>query len=147
MSRGEPREAVREFWPDQAPGNFVGGDWRSVDQLYEVDDPSTGLPLSAVPSTCPAEVDAAIEVAAAAQPEWAAATLSERAAVIRGLVEPLRAWGERLTALGLPTPETHCRRRGETSTWRCAISRSGRGGCSRRPVAATCRIATDCRWS
>lgn len=99
MSRGEPREAVREFWPDQAPGNFVGGDWRSVDQLYEVDDPSTGLPLSAVPSTCPAEVDAAIEVAAAAQPEWAAATLSERAAVIRGLVEPLRAWGERLSAL------------------------------------------------
>ncbi|MEV0716901.1 aldehyde dehydrogenase family protein [Asanoa sp. NPDC050611] len=46
-------------------------------------DKASGASLGTVPAATPADVDAAVERAAAAQPAWAALTYNERAAVLR----------------------------------------------------------------
>jgi succinate-semialdehyde dehydrogenase/glutarate-semialdehyde dehydrogenase len=68
---------------------FIGGEWIDTGTRFGVDDPATGEMLAEVARCGAAETEAAIVAAIAAQPEWAARTARERAAV-------LRAWADLL---------------------------------------------------
>jgi succinate-semialdehyde dehydrogenase / glutarate-semialdehyde dehydrogenase len=62
-------------------------------------DPATGERLAEYPAFSDAEVDAALDRAAAAQTGWAARAFAERAAVLRRTAEVLRAESEDLALL------------------------------------------------
>jgi malonate-semialdehyde dehydrogenase (acetylating)/methylmalonate-semialdehyde dehydrogenase len=61
--------------------NYVGGRWVSVEGVehQEVRNPATDEVLAEVPLSGPAEVDAAVDAAAAAFPDWRATPPQERA--------------------------------------------------------------------
>jgi betaine-aldehyde dehydrogenase len=74
-------------------------------------NPATGELLGYVPVAGPAEVDAAVAAARAAQPRWAALSGAERARILRRAAEILRARNDELAALetrdtGKPIQET-----------------------------------------
>ena len=74
-------------------------------------NPATGELLGYVPIAGPAEVDAAVTAARAAQPRWAALSGAERARILRRAAEILRARNDELAALetrdtGKPIQET-----------------------------------------
>ncbi|PZF60087.1 aldehyde dehydrogenase [Curtobacterium sp. MCBD17_034] len=104
-------EALAAFWPDGRPRNFVGGRWTDAAAGAVTHDPSTGTAYTDVPETSRAEVDEAVAVALAAQPAWAARTVSDRAAVLGALRAALAEHGEALARLeaidsGNPMPST-----------------------------------------
>jgi betaine-aldehyde dehydrogenase len=92
-------QALQAFWPDQQPRTFVGGQWCDPVASAPTDDPSTGLLLADAPVSSPAEVAAAVEAAAQAQPAWAAVGLEARAAALQEFAHRLRERGEELALL------------------------------------------------
>jgi betaine-aldehyde dehydrogenase len=80
------RSLVLEY-AKKVTGNFIGGQWvpSQSGSTIEILDPSTGRTLGEVPSSTADEVAAAVEVAAAAQPSWAAKTPSQRSKALLDL--------------------------------------------------------------
>ena len=68
-------------------------------------DPATGEQLTEYPAFSDADVDAALDGAAAAQTGWAALAFAERAAVLRRAAGVLRADAEELALLVTHTAE------------------------------------------
>ena len=67
---------------------FIGGTWRDGSQgTFEVLDPSTGDVVTSVARAGLDDLDAAIDAAAAAQPDWAARPPRERGEVLRKAYE------------------------------------------------------------
>lgn len=91
-------EAVRAFWPDGRAKNFVGGSWVDAGGVSDVVDPSTGRPYATAPDSSRADIAAAVDAAAAAQPAWARLTLLERAEALTAFRAALLQ-GERELAL------------------------------------------------
>src|SRR5438552_10220079 len=63
--------------------NFIGGEWRDIKNVATtpVFNPSTGDPIAETPMGGPKEVDAAVQAAAAAFPEWMETPPVERARI------------------------------------------------------------------
>src|SRR4051812_1545971 len=61
--------------------NLVAGKWTtsSASRSGDVFNPSTGVPIASVPLSSAAEVNSAVEAAAAALPAWAETPVVERA--------------------------------------------------------------------
>jgi acyl-CoA reductase-like NAD-dependent aldehyde dehydrogenase len=91
--------ALAAFWPEGRPLNHVGGAWTESRKRSATVDPSTGVAYTDVPDSSREEVDDAIAAAEAAQPAWAALTVSERAARLSRFREVLAAYGEDLALL------------------------------------------------
>ncbi|HEY7692534.1 MAG TPA: gamma-aminobutyraldehyde dehydrogenase [Gaiellaceae bacterium] len=72
---------------------FVGGKWTEAADggTMEVLNPATGEAIAEVPACTAADVDAAVEAARKALPEWLDATPGERAAVLLQLADILEA--------------------------------------------------------
>jgi 1-pyrroline dehydrogenase len=72
-------------------GNFIGGEWVEAagGDVDEVLDPATGEVIAEVASSSPADVDRAVEAAAAAFDGWAATTPGERATALWRLADRL----------------------------------------------------------
>ena len=82
-----------------------------TDELLVTINPATGERLAALPVAGPAEVEAAVAAARAAQPAWAALAGAERARILRRAAEILRARNDQLAVLetrdtGKPIQET-----------------------------------------
>ncbi len=82
-------------------GNFIGGEWREVADggTDAVLDPATGDAIAEVASSTKADVDRAVEAAAAAFPEWAATTPGERATALWRLADRIEEDRDELVAL------------------------------------------------
>ncbi len=81
--------------------NFVGGQWRDavgVEALADV-NPATGETVAMVPLSGPAEVDAAVAAARAAQPGWREVPPPKRARAVLALRAELLRRRKELTAL------------------------------------------------
>ena len=80
---------------------FIGGAWRdaSVGEHFTVFNPSTGEVLAHVADGSPADGEAALSAAAAAQPGWSRSTPRERSDLLRRAFELIRENGEQLAAL------------------------------------------------
>lgn len=80
---------------------LVGG--RLVDSVdgatRAIFDPATGESIAVVPEGGPADVEAAVEAASAAWPEWSESTPGERADVLFGIVDAIEANREELALL------------------------------------------------
>jgi succinyl-CoA reductase len=81
------------FPPDGRGALFIGGTWRppASGRYAPVVDPSSGRPIGEVPVASAEEARAAIEAAAAAEERWGATPGHERARILRGVAERLRA--------------------------------------------------------
>lgn len=80
-------------------------------ETFQTINPATGEVLATLPIAGPAEIDAAVARASAAQKEWRKRTGTERARVLRRAVDILRARNDELAALetrdtGKPLQET-----------------------------------------
>lgn len=103
--------ALRAFWPDRTPRNFIAGEFTDTAARVEATDPSTGVAYTTVPHSDAAEVGAAVTAAQRAQPAWAALPLAERIAHLQRFRAALEDAGERLALLesidsGNPLPST-----------------------------------------
>ncbi|GAB2475168.1 NAD-dependent succinate-semialdehyde dehydrogenase [Jatrophihabitans fulvus] len=79
---------------------YIGGDWRDgAEGTFDVLDPSTGSVIAAVAKASSTDVDAAIDAAAAAQPQWAAKAPRERGEVLRKAFELMVARSDELAYL------------------------------------------------
>lgn len=92
-------EAVRAFWPDGRPMNFVNGEWSEPADRVETRDPSTGGVIADAPESSAGDVEAAVAAAEVAQRSWRALTPSERAAHLMRLRDAMEEWGERIAML------------------------------------------------
>jgi aldehyde dehydrogenase (NAD+) len=77
----EASDAVRAWLEGHKAGfgHFIGGRFTAPGELFEVCDPSTGAPIARVTQGTPADIDAAVAAARAAQAAWAALAGHERA--------------------------------------------------------------------
>lgn len=108
---GPYTEALRAFWKDALPKNFIDGEWADSEERAATVDPSTAYAYTSTPETSRDEVNRAVAAAAAAQPAWAKLTLSERAEHMRALRAALSETGEEIAFLeaidsGNPLPST-----------------------------------------
>src|SRR5262245_2419694 len=80
---------------------FVGGKWTDAADgaTMEVLNPATGETIAEVPACAAADVDAAVEAAAAALPEWLDATPAERAELLLKLADVIDANTDELAAI------------------------------------------------
>src|SRR6476619_3703938 len=78
--------------------NYVGGQWTPASGTEELDvtDPATGEVLARVPLSTASDLDAAVQAARAALPEWRAVSVIERARRLFELRERLVARQEQL---------------------------------------------------
>jgi aldehyde dehydrogenase (NAD+) len=53
-------------------GHFISGKWVQGSAHFDTSDPATGKPLAAIAQAMPADIDAAVKAARAAQKHWAA---------------------------------------------------------------------------
>lgn len=62
------------------PRNFINGDWRrpASTEFFDVTNPATSELLARTPMSTPADVDAAVQAAAAAFPAWRRTPPGER---------------------------------------------------------------------
>jgi malonate-semialdehyde dehydrogenase (acetylating) / methylmalonate-semialdehyde dehydrogenase len=72
--------------------NWIGGEWRDASggETFAVDNPRHGKPMGAVVMSTAADVDGAVQAAAAAYPAWSQMPIKERAQVmfkLRALME------------------------------------------------------------
>jgi len=69
--------------------NFIGGDWADAtsDSAREIVSPVTGETLATAPDASPADVDAAVGAARAAQPAWGALSAWERATICHAIAD------------------------------------------------------------
>ncbi|MFI0432212.1 MAG: aminobutyraldehyde dehydrogenase [Candidatus Nanopelagicales bacterium] len=83
------------------PGCWIGG--RAVSgssgELHDVLDPSTGRPIATVELAGPAEVEAAVDAAAAAFPAWSCATPASRSAALNELARAMSARADEYAAV------------------------------------------------
>ncbi|RNF35885.1 NAD-dependent succinate-semialdehyde dehydrogenase [Paracoccus methylarcula] len=89
---------------------FIAGEWISLSNRFAVTNPSTGEVLADVADCTREHARHAIDVAAAAQKEWAARTGKERADILRRWFDLLIAHADDLAAIltaemGKPLPE------------------------------------------
>jgi succinate-semialdehyde dehydrogenase/glutarate-semialdehyde dehydrogenase len=70
-------------------GLFIGGEWRDSGDgsTIDVEDPATGKTLTSVASATPADGQAALDAAVAAQHDWARTAPRERAEILRSAFE------------------------------------------------------------
>jgi len=82
-------------------GNVIGGEERPAagGGTFEKLAPATGEPISLVARSGPADVDAAVTAAAAAQPEWAARTVEERGRLLRRVAQLLERDRDEIAAI------------------------------------------------
>ena len=82
-------------------GIFVGGSWRDAasGETMEVLNPATEEVLAHVPSCSAVDVDAAVEAARTALPEWLETTPGERAAILLELARVLEEHSDELAAI------------------------------------------------
>src|SRR4249919_1870732 len=80
---------------------FVGGKWTEAADggTMEVLNPATGETIAQVPACTAADVDAAVEAAKQALPEWLDSTPGERAALLLELANILEANAEELAEI------------------------------------------------
>jgi betaine-aldehyde dehydrogenase len=80
--------------------NFVNGEHvgPASGQSSDVVDPSTGEAYARAPVSGPADVDAALRAAAAAQPGWRDATPAERSLALLRLADAIESRGEEIVA-------------------------------------------------
>ena len=71
------------FDPQTWDGRYFDGSWALAAQTSPVTSPSTGESIARVAATTPADLDAAVQSARAAQHAWAAVPAEQRAAVMR----------------------------------------------------------------
>ncbi len=85
--------------------NYIGGEWVPSAATEAIDDvdPATGEVLARVPLSTVADVDAAAAAARAAQPEWAAVSVTRRARALFALREAM--WEEREALAQLVTQD------------------------------------------
>jgi aldehyde dehydrogenase (NAD+) len=83
----EASDAVRGWLDGHKAGfgHFIGGAFTAPGDLFDVHDPSTGALLARVTQGSPADIDAAVVAARAAQPRWAALPGHERARCLYAL--------------------------------------------------------------
>ena len=74
----------------QPVGSLIGGTWIETAATFPDLDPSSGAELARVAACGAAEVDAAVEAAAAAAPAWGATKLADRATVLERLAALIR---------------------------------------------------------
>lgn len=88
MGQGEREQAVLGAVAKEL---FLGGKWQpaSGNRTFGVENPATGETLCAVSDATPADGAAALDIAAAAQPEWAATPPRVRADILRRAYELL----------------------------------------------------------
>jgi 1-pyrroline dehydrogenase len=81
--------------------NFIGGTWvDSIDGRTDaVIDPATGEPMAEVAASGAGDVDRAVDAAAAAFDEWAAASPATRAAALLRFADAVEADGEELVRI------------------------------------------------
>ncbi|MFC7579947.1 aldehyde dehydrogenase family protein [Schaalia naturae] len=96
---GIEESALKEFWDDEAPRNYIAGTWREAGRRYDSVNPSTGSVFTSVPDSTAQEVDEAVSVAQAAGPQWASLSVGQRVETLMGLAPLLEDWRERLTLL------------------------------------------------
>ena len=80
-------------------GLIIGGESKAAASTFTVEDPATAQTLAVVADGGAADATAAVDAAAAAFPEWAAATPRFRADILRRAYELMVADVDRLTAL------------------------------------------------
>ena len=95
MSTQTDEQAVLDAAPNQL---FIGGEWRDASggAKLSIEDPSTGETLCEVADATPADAEAALDAACAAQAEWAATAPNERSEI---LYRAFVALGERADEL------------------------------------------------
>ncbi|SNZ20324.1 NAD-dependent succinate-semialdehyde dehydrogenase [Cohaesibacter gelatinilyticus] len=62
---------------------YIGGEWRDLDDKFDVTNPATGEVIASVSDCSVADVKEAIDLAYTAQKEWAKKTGKERAGILR----------------------------------------------------------------
>jgi succinate-semialdehyde dehydrogenase/glutarate-semialdehyde dehydrogenase len=72
--------------------NYIGGEWTSgrAEETFSVINPATEEVIATVPNATPDDVHAAIDAAAAVQPEWADSLAADRAKILRAAAEKMR---------------------------------------------------------
>ncbi|AGN00156.1 aldehyde dehydrogenase [Salinarchaeum sp. Harcht-Bsk1] len=80
---------------------YVDGEWREASggDTMPVENPATREPFTEVPAATAADVDAAYEAAAAAQPEWAAKSREERLEYVQAAHDHLQERFEEVVGL------------------------------------------------
>lgn len=79
---------------------FVGGEWRAAEGGWAGSvDPSTGEEIARVADANEADLEAAVEAAASAAPEWAATPWAERAVALHRLADRIEADAEAFAGL------------------------------------------------
>ncbi|HUG08629.1 MAG TPA: NAD-dependent succinate-semialdehyde dehydrogenase [Acidimicrobiia bacterium] len=80
---------------------LIGGDWgpASDGSVIEVLDPSTGEPITSVPSASAEDARAAVDAAAGALPSWAAASPIDRSEILRRAFELMTERADELARL------------------------------------------------
>lgn len=71
-------------------GHFIGGQFTSAAQDFTASNPATGNPLARLSSATQSDVDAAVQAARKAQPQWAALGGHGRARVLYALARQLQ---------------------------------------------------------
>lgn len=81
--------------------NFINGKFIAADSGEQLENrnPATGELICAFPESSPADVDAALDAATAAQPDWAKRPAFERAGYLRRIAELIRGQSEALARL------------------------------------------------
>lgn len=85
--------------PDIAAGMLIDGKLVPGTQFIEVVDPATGRPFALAPDATRAQLDAAVDAARQAWPEWSARSIEDRRAVLRSIAARIRAHAEPIGAL------------------------------------------------
>ena len=85
-------------WRSSSYRNFVGGAYREAEDgpMAPLVDPSTGEPYAEAPVSGPADVDAAVRVAAEAFESWKRTTPSERSLALYRIADAVEGWAEEL---------------------------------------------------
>ena len=96
----EQRAYAKEF-AATITGNFIDGRWTpsTSSDVIEVDDPSTGERVGAVPASTAADADAAVTAARAAQRAWARTPPSARSQVLLRVAAAVEEHFEEMVAL------------------------------------------------
>ncbi|WP_333618278.1 NAD-dependent succinate-semialdehyde dehydrogenase [Dietzia sp.] len=104
--------SVSEIIASLGTGIHIDGQWRDAasGDTFEVDNPATGEVIATLANGGKADADAAIDVAAAKQAEWAAVPARERSEILRRAYELLTERAEELallmtTEMGKPLAE------------------------------------------
>ncbi len=80
---------------------FIGGEWRDAERAatFAIEDPATGEAICEIANATPADAQAAIDAACAAQEEWAASAPNERSEILYRAFELLSERADDLALL------------------------------------------------